>query len=173
MANKGKFFDRMPDTRAAGIVIEPDGNIGDNLKVYPLVEQAENIMKRKCRQQLQEKRRDGNLGYRQNMPTDSVPELMSPELKKSRFLVFREKFMEGMFLPKVELGKSFNVGSKPDHFTNTSTTYGNKIERSEDCYQLIFPNKSPEQVNREFIEWHDKKLISHNRYLPSEQINRK
>lgn len=172
MPNKAKVFDRMPDTRAAGKIFESNGNIGDSLQVYPLVEQAENIMKRKCREELQQKRRSGNLGSRQNLPSDSVPELMTPELKKSRFLVFKEKFMEGMFFPKVELGRSFNVGSKPPEYTNTSTTYGTKIERSDPCYDLILPRKTPEQVNREYIEWHDKKLISHNHYLPSEQIKR-
>lgn len=173
MSNKGKFIDRSPGTRAAGKVVELDESVEENLKIFPLVEQAENIMKRKCREELQQKRRDGKLGFRQNIPTETVPELMTPELKKSRFLVFREKFMEGMFFPKVELGKAFNVGSKPPHFTNTSTTYGKKIERSEGCYELIFPKKTAEQVNREFIDWHEKKIISHNHYLPAEQINRK
>lgn len=174
MANKGKYVDRNPDIHAAGKIVDNDLNVGDTLLAnYSLEEYAENVIKKKCKEQNEQCKKKGSVGYSTTLPVESLKEIMSPESKKSRFVTFREKFQESMFFKKPELGKPFSLQCKPEELNNENTTYGKASIRSESCYGLILPNKSPEQVNREYIKWHDKYIISHKHYLPSEKINRK
>ncbi|XP_017081214.1 EF-hand domain-containing family member B isoform X2 [Drosophila eugracilis] len=99
---------------------------------------------------------------------------MTSELQKSRFMSFKEKFYEEMYFKKSNLGQVKPTYSKPDNVNNSSQTFGcpSSPTPSESLYSIIMPAKSAEQVNKEYQTFHDKKIISHNHYFPSEQINR-
>uniref|UniRef100_A0A1A9W0N5 EF-hand domain-containing protein n=1 Tax=Glossina brevipalpis TaxID=37001 RepID=A0A1A9W0N5_9MUSC len=172
MAYKGKYVDRNPNMLAAGKIQESDGAVGDFLKIHSTEEEAENIMKFKCKEKMDEIKWKACLCFPPYMPQESVHELLSPEMKKSRFVSFREKFLERMFFRKPELATSFPVHSKPDDYTNESTTYGKKMNRSESLYDVVLPKKTAADVNRDYIKWHDKYVLSHKHYLPSEKTNR-
>ncbi|XP_067625305.1 EF-hand domain-containing family member B-like [Eurosta solidaginis] len=171
MSNCGKFVDRNPTMRSAGICTVKIGSTGSAMKMYSVEEAAEDVLRTKRRKKYQEFR-DDLLPYHRCVPEENVKELLSPESKKSRFVEFREKFAENMYFKKPELGKVFPAGSKPENITNDNTTFGYALIRSEPAYDLVFPHKTPEEVNREYIRWHDKYIISHNHYLPGEQIRR-
>ncbi|XP_065358705.1 EF-hand domain-containing family member B-like [Calliphora vicina] len=172
MSNEGKYIDRNPDIQTAGKLLLSQETVGDTLKICSTEEAAFNIMNLKCQKQRQQSQANTSLGYSQFLPTESLKELLSPESKKSRFVAFREKFSEDMFFKKPELGQAFPLQSKPQEFTNENFTYGLKNDKSERAYDLICPDKTPEEVKRDFLKWHDKYLISHKHYLPSERINR-
>jgi len=80
-----------------------------------------------------------------------------------------------MFSKKPALGEVKATQSKPDSVTNLSRTFGRTCvpEPEDSLYCVVLPPKSVEQVNREFAEFHDKHIVSHNHYFPSEQINRR
>lgn len=172
MANKGKFIDRNSNMRTAGTIIEPNCNVGDSLKIYSEEEAAANIMQQKCMKQIQDVKDKSNTSVSPFLPQENVGDLLSPELKKTRFIAFREKFSEDMFFKKPEVGKVFPLESKPESFTNESFIYGQPTRRSERIYELILPNKSVEEINRDYTRWHDKYVKSHNHYFPSERIRR-
>uniref|UniRef100_A0A1A9W0N3 EFHB C-terminal EF-hand domain-containing protein n=1 Tax=Glossina brevipalpis TaxID=37001 RepID=A0A1A9W0N3_9MUSC len=171
MAYKGKYIDRNPNMLAAGKIQESDAIFGDLLKTRSNEDQdlAAYAMRYECQQ-----KREKHEYYTASpfLPVGSLHEIMNPELKKSRFVSFREKLLEGMYFPKHELGKPFVVHSKPKELTNENMTYGSSLRRSESVDGVLFPKKTASQVNREYIEWHDKYLISHKHYFPSEKINR-
>ncbi|CAD6999054.1 unnamed protein product [Ceratitis capitata] len=171
MSNSGKFVDRNPTLRAAGKSFISKDKAEDALKMYSTEEAAENVMLTKCLLKNKKSRAD-LLPFERYIPEENIKELLSPELKKSRFVVFREKFAENMYFKKSELGKVFPLDSKPENITNDNTTFGDFTKRSESLYDLILPPKSPEEVNREYVNWHEKYIISHNHYLPAEQIRR-
>lgn len=173
MANKGKYVDRNPTIRSAGVILEPNDTVGNTLKIYSPEEIAANIMLLKCKKQTQELQENSSLGYSPFLPNETLKDLLSPELKKSRFVAFREKFAEDMFFKKPVLGKVLQVHSKPEDYTNESFVYGNRKPKSEKAYELVLPKKTAEQVNREYMNWHDKYVVSHRHYLPSERIKRK
>ncbi|XP_037819166.1 uncharacterized protein LOC119608718 [Lucilia sericata] len=172
MSNKGKYIDRNPTLRTAGKLLECTETVGDALKIYSPQEAAFNIMNMKCKKQLQAAKANTSLGYSPFLPNESLKDLLSPELKKSRFVAFKEKFSEDMFFKKPELGQVFPLQSKPIEYTNENFTYGLKNLESERLYELVCPNKTAQQVKREFLQWHDKYLISHKHYLPAERIKR-
>uniref|UniRef100_A0A1B0ABF9 EF-hand domain-containing protein n=1 Tax=Glossina pallidipes TaxID=7398 RepID=A0A1B0ABF9_GLOPL len=172
MAYKGKYTDRNPKTMAAGKIFEPEGNVGDFLKMHSIEEEAQNILESKCKEKIYECKRKSCICFPPHTPEQSLKELLSPEVKKSRFVTFREKFLERMFFKKPQLATAFPVHSKPDNYTNDSAIYGKKLDRSESLYDVVLPKKTAEDVNRDFIKWHEKYIISHKHYLPSEQINR-
>ncbi|XP_053958594.1 uncharacterized protein LOC128863457 [Anastrepha ludens] len=171
MSNCGKYVDRNPTLRAAGICTKILETAEDALKRYSIDEAAESIMHTKCLQKYNAMRGD-LLPNQRFIPEENLKELLSPELQKSRFVVFREKFAENMYSKKAELGKALQVDSKPEYITNESTTFGEPTQRSEPLYNLMFPCKSPDEVNRDYVRWHEKYIISHGHYLPSEQIRR-
>jgi len=107
------------------------------------------------------------------LPGISVPDLLSIEKSKSRFTVFKEKFSEDMYLKQAKLAEAKPTHSKPDSVTNWSRTFGRETKAKERLYDLVLPPKKAEQVNQEYGEFHDKYVVSHNHYFPSEQINRK
>lgn len=168
MSFKRNYIDHNPSVRPTGKLIQSDEAVGDILKIYTSEEAAFNIINSMCKNQHQTIQNTGDLAFGKFLSTESVKDLLSPELKKSRFIAFREKFSEDMFLKKHELGKALSIP-----FTNDNFTYGFKNNTSESVYELICPNKSPQQVNEEFLKWHDKYLVSHKNYLPSERIKRK
>lgn len=172
MNYKGKYTDRNPKTMAAGKIFEPEGNVGDFLKMHSIEEEAQNILEFKCKEKIAECKRKSCICFPPHTPEQSLKELLSPEMKKSRFVTFREKFLERMFFKKPELATAFPVHSKPDSYTNDSAIYGKKLDRSESLYDVVLPKKTAGDVNRDFIKWHEKYILSHKHYLPSEQINR-
>ncbi|XP_017133953.1 EF-hand domain-containing family member B [Drosophila elegans] len=175
MANKGHFVDRNADIPTAGlstIGLDGEGDVRECLIINNTEELAENVVRAKC--QL-ERNTWNSLPAGSVIPTSSLGELLTSELQKSRFVSFKEKFYEEMYHKKANLAQAKPTFSKPDSVTNLSQTFGrpSNLTPSESLYSIILPPKSPEQVNREYQEFHDKYIISHNRYFPSEQINRK
>ncbi|XP_052843879.1 uncharacterized protein LOC128257095 [Drosophila gunungcola] len=175
MANKGHFVDRNADIPTAGVStfgLDGEGDVRDCLIINNTEELAENVVRAKCQE---DRTTLFSLPAGSVIPTISLSELLTSELQKSRFVSFKEKFYEEMYHKKGNLGQVKPTFSKPDSVTNFSQTFGrpsNPIP-SESLYSIILPPKSPEQVNREYQEFHDKYIISHNHYFPSEQINRK
>uniref|UniRef100_A0A1A9WEY7 EF-hand domain-containing protein n=1 Tax=Glossina brevipalpis TaxID=37001 RepID=A0A1A9WEY7_9MUSC len=174
MAYKGKYIDRSPNIRAGGKVIVPDAFVADSMKFYSHEEMGACIMRNKnCNDVVKEKMRGENVAFLPCAPDDSVKGILTPELSKTRWTSLREKFMEENSFKKHELGKAVPANSKPKEFTNENRTYGMKTLRSESIYDLIFPKKTVNEVNFEYMNFHDKYVISHNRYFPSEQVNRR
>uniref|UniRef100_A0A1I8N0M1 EFHB C-terminal EF-hand domain-containing protein n=1 Tax=Musca domestica TaxID=7370 RepID=A0A1I8N0M1_MUSDO len=142
--------------------------IGDGLE-----EAAEYILKAKCRMEIQKARENvAQLNASPVLPEEHVHDLLSPELKKSHFVTFREQFSEDMFFKKPKLGKVYPLQTKPDRFTNENFTYGKESLRSGNLYELILPKKSVEEINREYTDWHEKYIKSHDHYFPAERIRR-
>ncbi|EDW19310.1 EF-hand domain-containing family member B [Drosophila mojavensis] len=174
MANTGRFKDRSPDIRPAGLasVLEPDNSTGTCMTISHIEELAEHLIRQDCkRRQL----KNAGLLYAEApcLPNVSVPELMAMEKSKSRFMMFKEKMSEDMYLKQAKLGEVMPTGSKPDHINNLNTTFGCETNSSGGVYDIILPRKPAEQVNREYGKFHDKYILSHNHYFPSEQINRR
>uniref|UniRef100_A0A1B0ABF8 EFHB C-terminal EF-hand domain-containing protein n=1 Tax=Glossina pallidipes TaxID=7398 RepID=A0A1B0ABF8_GLOPL len=169
MAYKGKYIDRHPDIRAAGKIFATDERLGDRLNMYSDEEMASYAVRYKCKEKAPKHELYPASPF---LPVGTMHEIVSPDLKRSRFVSFREKVLEEMYFPKHKLGKPFVVHSKPDTLTNENMTYGMPVQRSESVKDLLFPSKTAGQVNRDYIEWHDKYLLSHKHYFPSEQINR-
>lgn len=172
MANKGKYIDRSLNVRTAGKIFEPLETVGDTLKIYSPEEAANSIMQAKCKRHVEHVEKTQSLGYSQFLPIESVKDLLSPESKKSRFIVFKEKFSEDMFFKKPGLGEVQSTQSKPDKYNNLNFTYGVKNISSGSAYDLILPPKIPQQIKQDFLKWHDKYIISHKHYLPSEKLTR-
>lgn len=167
MANAGKYFDRTPCVKAAGVVYKFDGGAGDALKIYNCDDAAEGILKTICKEE-----RMSRLVRNPFLPHENIKDLLETELKKSRFVAFREKFSEDMFFKKPALGMVYPLHCKPDDVTNENTTFGNKTESSDTLYKLVLPPIPPDEVNRKYMQWHEKYVLSHKHYLPSERVNR-
>uniref|UniRef100_A0A1A9VUZ3 EF-hand domain-containing protein n=1 Tax=Glossina austeni TaxID=7395 RepID=A0A1A9VUZ3_GLOAU len=172
MAYKGKYIDRSPNIRAEGKVFGPNAFAADSMKFYSDDEMLASIMRNKCKDE-KIKQNLSNIAFLPCASEDSMKGILSPEVRKTRWTIFQEKFMEENFFKKHELGKSIPANSKPKEFTNENRTYGMKTPRSESISDLILPKRTVDQVNREYIDFHDKYVISHNHYLPSEQVNRR
>jgi len=174
MANVGRFKDRNADLRAAGVssAVDYENTTGNCLINSHPEEIAEHLIKAECK-----RLRLKNTGqlYPESpcLPAVTVPELMAIEKSKSRFTAFKEKFSEEMYLKQAKLAEAKPTFSKPDSVTNWSRTFGRETKAKERLYDLVMPPKKAEQVNREYGEFHDKHIVSHNHYFPSEQINRK
>ncbi|XP_016977396.1 uncharacterized protein LOC108043285 [Drosophila rhopaloa] len=175
MANRGHFIDRNVDIRAAGVStigLHEEGDVRDCLIVNNAEELAESAVRAKCQQ---DRSKSNSLPAMSVIPSNSLRDLLTSELQKSRFMSFKEKFYEEMYFKEPNLGQIKPTYSKPDNVTNSSQTFGrpSNATPSESLYTIIFPPKSTDQVNKEYQEFHDKHIISHNHYFPSEQINRK
>ncbi|XP_034655731.1 uncharacterized protein LOC117893274 [Drosophila subobscura] len=170
MANIGHFVDRNADVRAAGLAsFRAPEHIQDCFTFRHPEEQAEALIRAECQRLLVKPS-----GPRTPIiPSTSVGDLLSTELQKSRFMAFKEKFSEDMYFKKAKLGKIAPAHSKPDTVTNESRSFGRPSSKPEPLYEIIMPAKPAEQVNREFGEFHEQRIISHNHYWPSEKINRK
>lgn len=103
---------------------------------------------------------------------NQLKDVLAPDLNKSRFLEFRDRFYENLYCKKVPLGKITPANSKPDDVTNESRTFGKPHPKTESLYELALPKKSPDVVMREYVKWHDKYRLSHGHYFPSEQVHR-
>jgi len=172
MANKGHFIDRNTNIPTAGLStvgLDGEGDVKTCLSISNPEEFAESLVKAKCPQN---KEKFPALSV---IPSSSIRDLLTSELQKSRFMSFKEKFYEEMYFKKPNVGKVKQSLSKPDSVTNLSQTFGSpsSLAPSESLYTVVMPTKSTEQVNREYEAFHDKYIISHNHYFPSEQINRK
>ncbi|KAH8379665.1 hypothetical protein KR009_006429, partial [Drosophila setifemur] len=172
--NVGRFRDRNPDIRVAGIASFRDPfnipNAKDCIPFLDTAEQAEYLIRAHCR-----RNKSKPYGKRTpQIPTNSVGDLLSFERSKGLRTELQEKYRENMCTKKSTLGEAMKTKSKPDSVTNLSRTFG-KVIPSPDygLYQVIMPLKTPEQVNREYGDFHDKHIVSHNHYFPAEQINRK
>lgn len=174
MANIGHFIDRNADIRAAGVGSAPDytNTTGNCMTILHPEEAAEGWIRDECKR-LRVKSAGKRSPENPCLPVISVPELLAFERSKSRFTVFKEKFSEEMFLKSAKLAEVKPTFSKPDSVTNLSRTFGRQTKSKERLYDMILPPKSAEQINREYATFHDKHIISHNHYFPSEQINRK
>ncbi|XP_022232177.2 uncharacterized protein LOC111080702 [Drosophila obscura] len=174
MANIGHFIDRNADMRAAGLSsIRNTGadteRVQDCFVFGHPEEKAEAMIRDECRRLLVKP-----TGPRTPIiPCITVGDLLSTELKKSRFMAFKEKFSEDMYFRKPKLGEITPAHSKPDSVTNESRIFGRSSSIPEPLYDIIMPPKRAEQVNREFGDFHQQRIISHNHYFPSEKINRK
>ncbi|EDV51429.1 uncharacterized protein LOC6544541 [Drosophila erecta] len=176
MANKGHFIDRNASIPTAGLSTSGlDGEAGVKvcLSISNPEELAETLVRRNCGQ-ISEK--SFHLPAGSVLPSSSsIQDLLTSELQKSRFMSFKEKFYEETYFKKATLGEVKKTYSKPDNVTNTSQTFGSPSSPSqtESLYDVILPAKSAEQVNKEYETFHDKYIISHNHYFPSEQVNRR
>ncbi|XP_017089912.2 EF-hand domain-containing family member B-like [Drosophila bipectinata] len=172
MANKGRFIDRSPDLRVAGISSYKDPNfnagVKDCLPSLDTDEQAENLIRAHCRRS--KPKPTGKRSPR--IPGNSIGELLSFELNKSLMTLLQEKCRENLFKKKIGLGEAMETKSKPDDVTNLSRTFGDANPQEGALYDLLMPRKTAEQVNREYAEFHQKHIVSHNHYFPAEQINR-
>ncbi|XP_030384315.1 uncharacterized protein LOC115631644 [Scaptodrosophila lebanonensis] len=173
MANTGHYIDRNPTLRAAGVSTNLDDfKTQDCLTISHIEEKAEHLIQAECRR----KRRENApllMKLSPIMPNNNMEEIFSGSLTKSRFLAFKEKFTEDMYLKKSKVGRVKPAFSKPNDVNNVNYTFGHPPGPSEPLYTTILPQKSAEQVNREYGEFHEQHLISHNHYWPAEQINRK
>ncbi|XP_016999581.2 EF-hand domain-containing family member B [Drosophila takahashii] len=170
MANLGRYKDRNPEMRAAGLAssLETYGTRDLLLVAHP-EEEAENRIRALCR-------RDRPTPFKRTpkIPTNQIEDILSSR-DKGLFAEFQNKFRESMFSRKPALGKAKEVHSKPDSVTNLSRTFGRTydLQPEDSLYCVVLPPKSAEQVNREYAEFHDKHIVSHNHYFPAEQINRR
>ncbi|KAH8239406.1 hypothetical protein KR032_003841 [Drosophila birchii] len=170
MANLGHYIDRNPDLRAAGIstLRNPADFYGVKECCVSLdtAEAAENIIRAHCR-----KLRPKPFARTPKNPPNNNH--LSQELRKGAFSDLKEKSREKSFRHKPVLGKAMVTYSKPDSVNNWSHTFGKGSVPEESVYSVIMPRKTAEEVNREYTDFHDHHIISHNHYFPSEQINRK
>ncbi|KAH8379657.1 hypothetical protein KR009_006426 [Drosophila setifemur] len=173
MANIGHFTDRNKDIRAAGVT--SSGIVGDDivrakdcLNISSSEEMAEYLVRAKCLRNV-----PSSSGTYPRIPSDSVGELITTELRKSRFISFKDKFYEDLYTKKSNVGEIRPANSKPDSVTNLSQTFGTASVSMGSLYSIVMPEKSVDDVNREYSKAHEKYIISHNHYLPSEQVNRK
>ncbi|XP_034483844.1 EF-hand domain-containing family member B [Drosophila innubila] len=174
MANIGRFKDRNADLRAAGVssAVDYENTTGSCMVISHPEEVAEQLIRAECKR-LRLKSAGQLWPESPCLPGISVPDLLSIEKSKSRFTVFKEKFSEDMYLKQAKLAEAKPTHSKPDSVTNWSRTFGRETKAKERLYDLVLPPKKAEQVNQEYGEFHDKYVVSHNHYFPSEQINRK
>ncbi|XP_017081215.1 uncharacterized protein LOC108114651 isoform X3 [Drosophila eugracilis] len=174
MANKGHFIDRNENIPTAGVStygLDGEGDVKCCLNISNPEELAESLVRSKC---VENRDISNSFPAVSGIPSDSLRDFMTSELQKSRFMSFKEKFYEEMYFKKSNLGQVKPTYSKPDNVNNSSQTFGcpSSPTPSESLYSIIMPAKSAEQVNKEYQTFHDKKIISHNHYFPSEQINR-
>ncbi|XP_017059433.1 uncharacterized protein LOC108100176 [Drosophila ficusphila] len=172
MANIGRFIDRNPELRAAGLTSLPDpaNNYGTKecLPMNHIEEEAENRIRALCRRNIPKP-----YGKRTpKLPNNRIEEIFGKN-GKGLFAEFQEKFRENMFFKKPALGEAKGANSKPDSVTNLSRTFGKASNAEDSLYCLVMPPKSPNQVNREYAYFHNQHITSHNHYFPSEQINRR
>lgn len=172
MANKGRFIDRSPSLRVAGLASykDPDDvkGVKDCLPYLDTDEQAEYLVTAHCRRS-----RPKPTGKRTPIiPTNSVGELLSFEMNKSLMTLLQEKCRENLFKKQTGLGQAMDTKSKPEDVTNLNRTFGDANPDEGALYDLLMPRKSAEQVNREYGECHREHIVSHNHYFPAEQISR-
>ncbi|KAH8309841.1 hypothetical protein KR067_008619 [Drosophila pandora] len=173
MANKGRFIDRSPTLRVAGLSSykDPDNvkGVKDCIPYLDTDEQAEYLVTAHCRRS-----RPKPTGKRTpRIPTNSIGELLSFEMNKSLMTLLQEKCRENLFRKKIGLAEAMETKSKPDDVTNWNRTFGDANPQEGGLYDLMMPRKSAEQVNREYAEFHQSHIVSHNHYFPAEQINRR
>ncbi|EDW72749.1 uncharacterized protein Dwil_GK17019 [Drosophila willistoni] len=171
MVNNERCKDQIGDMRAAGlpsVIGGKDHRLGVCLNIANPEEKAEYMITAECR-----RKRAVVTPRSPIMPENSVGNLLAIELSKSRFAAFKEKFSEDMYFKKAKLGHAKPAGAKPEHITNTNTTFGCSSTNSEKVYPIILPQKTAQQINEEYASFHDKYILSHNHYFPAEQVNRK
>ncbi|XP_017060078.1 EF-hand domain-containing family member B [Drosophila ficusphila] len=175
MANKGHFVDRNLDIPTAGlstIGLDGEGDVAECLSIKNPADLAESFVRAKCKEKLSKSQSSPSALV---MPSCSIRDLMTSELQKSLFVSFKEKLYEELYFKKAKLGNAKETHSKPESVTNFSQTFGraaNPTHGSNSLYTTIMPPKSPKEVNQEYQKFHDKYIISHNHYFPSEQVNR-
>ncbi|KAH8296451.1 hypothetical protein KR054_006439 [Drosophila jambulina] len=169
MANLGHFVDRNPELRAAGISTIPNHHGAKECCVsLDTAEEAEHQIRAHCRR-LQPKPYSRTPKY----PHKNMADQMDQNLQKGPFAELKKKARENAFVRRAVLGRAMEAHSKPENVTNWSQTFGKVSPPEESVYSVIMPRKSAEQVNREYAEFHDQHIISHNHYFPAEQINRR
>ncbi|XP_017134000.1 EF-hand domain-containing family member B [Drosophila elegans] len=171
MANKGHFIERNGNQRAAGLPsFGPEVLTSkDCLIIAHPEEEIRSRMEFECR-----RNRAQPVGKLQpHLPDSKIGELLCSEGQKSRFSVFKEKFLEDMYCKSGKIAEIMPTHSKPNDVTNLSRTFGRANPPSDTLYSTVMPNKSAEQVNREYGEFHEGHIVSNNHYFPSEQINRR
>ncbi|KAH8301255.1 hypothetical protein KR018_009677 [Drosophila ironensis] len=173
MSNVGRFIDRSPNLRVAGVSTykKPDDIFGvkECIPYLDTNEQAEYLVRAHCR-----RNRPKPTGKRTpKIPVSSVGDLLSFEQSKSLLTQLQEKYRENLFNTKCGLGEPLHVRTKPDNVTNLSRTFGETFSVGDSLYPLVMPRKSAEQVNREYGDFHQQRIVSHNHYFPAERINRR
>ncbi|XP_017090043.2 EF-hand domain-containing family member B [Drosophila bipectinata] len=170
MANVGHFTDRNKDIRAAGL--SSSGLIGNGAKDCLIFNHSEELAEHLVRADCAQKHPRPEGPRTPIKPDSSLKDLLTSELRKSRFVSFKEKFYEELYFKKPIVGEVKPAYTKPDSVTNLSQTFGRPSNSTDSLYSLIMPVKSAEEVNREYGEFHDKHIVSHNHYFPAEQIRR-
>ncbi|XP_020804651.1 uncharacterized protein LOC110181277 [Drosophila serrata] len=172
MANLGHYTDRNPDIRAAGIstLTNPEDNFGakDCLVSLDIGEQAEHLILAHCRQQ-----KPKSYARTPKHPKSNMDDHFGENLQKGPFENIQEKSRENYFIRRPVLSQAMETYSIPENVNNWSQTFGISSIPEDSVYSVIMPPKTVEQVNREYAEYHNQHIISHNHYFPSEQINRR
>ncbi|XP_039488340.1 EF-hand domain-containing family member B [Drosophila santomea] len=170
MANIGRYIERNPGMRAAGLAstVEFKG-AKDCLFIVSSEEEAENRIMALCRRS-----RPKPAKRTPKLPTNQMGDILNNQ-NQGLFAEFQNRFRENMFVKKPALGQPKEANSKPSYVTNLSHTFGKIADPNsiDSLYSIVLPPKPAEQVNREYAEFHDKHIISHNHYFPAEQINRR
>ncbi|EDW94147.1 EF-hand domain-containing family member B [Drosophila yakuba] len=171
MANKGHFIERNGNFRAAGLPSFGDEKISskDLLIIAHPAEDIRHQIELQCR-----RNRPQPIGKLSPFLQESkIGELLGSEGQKTRVAKFKEEFLEDMYCKSGKTGQIMPAHSKPDDVTNWSRTFGRANPPAETLYSTVMPQKSADQVNREYAEFHQGHIISNNHYFPSEQINRR
>ncbi|XP_016983460.1 uncharacterized protein LOC108047672 isoform X2 [Drosophila rhopaloa] len=171
MANKGHFIERNGNQRAAGLPSFGPEKLTpkDCLIIANPAEKILSLIEGECRRQ-----RAQPVGKPQpHLPDSKISEVLNSESQKTRFTVFKEKFLEDMYGKSGKTAEIMPTHSKPNDVTNLSRTFGRANPPSKSLYSTVMPDKSAEQVNREYGEFHRGHIVSNNHYFPSEQVNRR
>lgn len=149
---------------------------GIKSKLEPIKELLEHYERGEAAGYLLEKKKVDSLPppeyvYEQ-MPKNSVGELLDVYSQKSKFQMFKEDFYEELYYKKKPLAKpcspKWYVPARDSDFA-----FGIPSVRDEPLYGLVLPKKSWETVSKESEAAHDWYVFSHNDYYPSEKKNRK
>ncbi|XP_016999580.2 uncharacterized protein [Drosophila takahashii] len=171
MANRGHYIERNGTKRAAGLPsFGPERSTPkDCLIIAHPAEEIGSRIEAKCRMNRQQA-----IGKSQPfIPDCNIGDVLSSESQKSRFATFKEKFLEDMYCKSGKIAQIMSTHSKPEDVTNWSRTFGHANPPADTLYSTILPEKSADQVNREYGEFHRGHIVSNNHYFPSEQVNRR
>jgi len=169
MANKGHFIERNGTTRAAGLPsFGPEELTSkDCLIIAHPADEIRSRIEAECK-----RNRSLPIGKLQPfIPDGSIGDALSSESQKTRFTTFKEKFLEDMYCKSGKVAQIVPTHSKPDDVTNWSRTFGHANPPADTLYSTIMPEKSADQVNREYGEFHRGHIVSNNHYFPSEQAH--
>ncbi|XP_037928277.1 uncharacterized protein LOC119662669 [Teleopsis dalmanni] len=101
----------------------------------------------------------------------SIDDVFNEEILKSHFTHFRENYYEKLYSRRPDVAETRVLDAKPEHINNYTTTFG-KPSTIENAKDIIQPNEEYKDINIRYHSGHRDYLISHQKYFPSEQVNR-